>query len=77
MGLDFEGAGPPVAHIDNAGILPWPLHHPRTARGQPFEVHPGGFIGAVLAPHDAVDSQLGQPRRAAQGGHDTLRTLWV
>ena len=59
MGLDFEGAGPPVAHVDNAGILSRPLNHPRAARGQPFEVHARGFIGAVLTPHDAIDSQLG------------------
>ena len=70
VGLDLEGAGPAVADVDNAGVFSRPLHHALAARRQPLQVDAGGLIGAVLAPHHAVNSQLGQP-----GGRPRAATI--
>ena len=72
MGLDFEGAGPAVTDVDNARILSRPLHHSFAVGRQPLEMDAGGLVGAVFAPHDAVDAQLSQPGRPPQGGDDAL-----
>ena len=72
MGLDLESAGPAVADINDAGILSRPLHHELAACRQPLEVDAGGLVGAVLAPHDAVDAQLREPGSPPQGGNDPL-----
>ena len=35
VGLDFERAGPAIAHVDNAGIFSRSLYHALAARRQP------------------------------------------
>ena len=68
VGLDLEGAGPAVAHVDDAGVLTRPLHHAFAFGGEPLEVHAAGFVGAMFAPHDAVNAEFGERGDAAQCG---------
>ena len=60
VALDLEGAGPAVAYIDNAGVLARPLHHALALGRQALQVHAAGLVGAMLAPHDAVNAQFGE-----------------
>ena len=74
VGLDFEGAGPAVAHVDDAGVLPGALDDGAgtagafAASGEPLEVDAGALVGAVLGPHDGEDAELGKGRGAAEFG---------
>src|SRR5208282_4380895 len=63
--FDFEGAGPAVADVDDAGVFAWSLQHALAARGQAFQVHARRFVGAMLAPHDAEDAEFGESGLAA------------
>ena len=72
MGFDLEGAGPAVANIDDAGILARPLDHAIALGRQAFEMYAGGLVGAMLAPHHAIDSQLREAGRAAEGLDNAL-----
>src|SRR5580700_5049039 len=63
--FDFEGAGPSITDIDNAGVLARPLDDAPAAGRQPLQMHARGFVGAVLAPHHAEDAQLGDSRLAS------------
>ena len=65
VGLDLEGAGPAVADVDDAGVLAGPLHDAVALGGQALEMHAAGFVGAVLAPHHAVDAEFGEGGLAA------------
>ena len=69
VALDLEGAGPAVAHVDDAGILARPLHDAIALGGQPLQMHAAGLVGAVFAPHHAVDAQFGER------GHTPQRRL--
>src|SRR5208282_3182322 len=60
--FDFEGAGPSIANVDDARVLARPLYNAPAARGQAFQMHAGRFIGAMLAPHHAENSQFGDGR---------------
>ena len=66
VALDLEGAGPAVAHVDDAGVFARPLHHAVALGGQALEMHAARFIGAMLAPHHAVDAEFGERRHAAE-----------
>jgi hypothetical protein len=57
--LDFEGAGPAVANVDDAGVFARPLQHQLAARGQALQVNARRLIGAVLAPHHAENAEFG------------------
>ena len=70
--LDFEGAGPAVAHVDDAGIFARPLDHAVAFGGQALEVHAAGFVRAVFAPHHAEDAQLSERRNPAQCRQDAF-----
>jgi hypothetical protein len=70
VGLDFESAGPAVADVDDAGVLAGALDDASAFGGQALEVDAAGFVGAVLAPHYAVDAQLCEGWHAAEGGQD-------
>src|SRR5215831_6467374 len=72
VGFDLEGASPAVADVDDAGVVPWPLHHQLAARRQPLQMHARGFVGTMLAPHHAEDAQLGQGGFASQCALDAL-----
>ena len=72
VALDLEGAGPTVAHVDDASILTRPLHHAIAFRGQPLQVNTARLIRAVLAPHHAVNSQFRQRWNASQRRKNAL-----
>ena len=67
VAFDFEGAGPSVADVDDAGVFARPLHHAVALGRQAFEMDAAGLIGAVLAPHDAVNAKFGEGWDAAEG----------
>jgi hypothetical protein len=56
VGLYLEGAGPALAHVDDAGVLSRPLHHTIAFGRQALEVDAAGLVRAVLAPHHAVNA---------------------
>ena len=63
VALDLEGHGVALADVEDAGVLADPGEH--LADGgllgelaELLEVHLGGLVGAVLAPHHAVHRQL-------------------
>ena len=62
--LDLERDGPPVADRDDPRVLPDPREHalPHLGRcrlAEVGQVHLGGLVRAVLAPHDGVHRELG------------------
>src|SRR5262249_49454990 len=52
----------------HAGVFPRPFEHLRRARGQAREVYLARLIGAVFAPHDAEDAELGEVRLTPEDG---------
>src|SRR4051812_36472046 len=66
MRFDLERAGPAVADVNDAGVLARPLQYQLAACGQPFEMDARGLIGAVFAPHHAVNAKFGPGRRPAE-----------
>ena len=64
--FDLKRTRPAVADIDDTGILTRPLHHPAAVRRKPLQMHPRRLVGAVLAPHHAENTQLGERRFAPQ-----------
>ena len=74
--LDFENGDEAIADVDDACVFARPLHHVRTARRQPLQMHARGFVGAVLAPHHAEDAQFGEVRIAAQNFLDARVFVW-
>ncbi len=75
--LDLERDGPAVADVDHAGVLADAREH-RGAHGlggglaEVAQVHLGGLVGAVLAPHHRVHGQLGVGGTAAEDLADPL-----
>src|ERR1700677_1078138 len=55
-----------VADIHHSGIFSRTLHHMLALRWQPPQVDAARFVGAVLAPHHAENSQFGNVGIAAQ-----------
>jgi hypothetical protein len=73
--LDLEGDGVALADVDHAGVLADAGQHlARTVAqrrllrdlGELPQVHLGGLVGAVLAPHHRVHGQLAAGRAAAE-----------
>src|SRR5205807_3312048 len=62
--LDFEGDGPAVADVDDAGVLADAGQHARPhlvggGLAEVPQVHLGRLVGAVFAPHHRVHGQFG------------------
>jgi hypothetical protein len=72
VAFHLEHDGVAVAEIHDAGVLPRPLDHLRALGRQLAEPHAGGFVGAVLAPHDREDAELGERGRPAQDLEQSL-----
>ena len=71
VALDLEGHGVALADVEDAGVLADPGEHLADRRllgelAELLEVHLGGLVGAVLAPHHAVHRQLAAGRAAAE-----------
>src|SRR5450631_954503 len=56
--LNLECAGPAIAYINDAGVLARSLHDEGAPGGEPLEMNARGFIGAMLAPHNAVNAEF-------------------
>ncbi len=73
--FDLERDRPAIADIDHAGVLP-DAHQQRVGRrlllAELPQVHLGGFVGAVLAPHHRVHGQLGTGGAPAEDVADAL-----
>src|SRR6266849_10445808 len=76
MGLDLEGTSPAIANIDDSGIFTRALHHQLAARGQAFEMDARRFVGTVLTPHHAENSQFRQRRLTPQSAFDPFIFVW-
>ena len=77
--LDLEGDRIALADVDDAGVLADAgegLAERRLLRdlGELLEVHLGGLVGAVLAPHDGVHRQLRAGRDDGRGSRGSGRT---
>src|SRR5262249_38919474 len=70
--FDFEGAGPAIADVDDAGIFSGSLHYALAPRGKPLQVHARRLVRAVLAPHHTENTQLGQRGLATKQVEDFL-----
>ena len=67
----LEGDAPAVADVDHAGVFLARLdQHARAGSGELAQLEPRVLIGAVLAPHDREDAQLGEVRLTAEDGLD-------
>src|SRR5712692_5243059 len=65
VGLDFEGARPAVADVDDTRVLARPLHYPAAARGQTLQVKARRLVRTVLDPHHAKYAEFGDRRFAS------------
>ena len=66
VALHLEDDGPAVAHVDDARVLARPLDDQGPARRQRLQPVARRLIGAVLAPHDREDPELGKARLASE-----------
>ena len=74
--FDLERDGNAVADVNDAGIfLARADEDARGPGGESFEERAGVFVGAMLAPHDGEDAQLGVAGLAAKKALD-LRVLF-
>ena len=73
--FDFESACPSVAHIDDAGVFTRTLDDAVALCRQSPEVHARRLVGAVLAPHHAVDTEFSKRWSAAKSGEDAVVLL--
>ena len=64
--FDLERRHEPVAEIHDTGVFPGALHHEPATRRQPLQMHLARFVGAMLAPHHAEDSEFRDVRIAPQ-----------
>ena len=74
VALHLEDDAVAVAEVDDAGVLAGALDHLRARRRQRLQPDARGLIGAVLAPHDREDAELGEARLAAEDLQKPLRT---
>ena len=70
MALHLEDAGQPVADVDDASVFAGPLDDPRRLGGEPAQMNPRRFIGAMLVPHRRENAEFGECRRAADERED-------
>ena len=80
VALDFEADREAIAEVHEAGVFftrgSEHFHAGAVAGlGQLLEPENGVFVGAVLAPHNGVDAQLGEVRHAAEQLHDSVELL--
>ena len=73
VALDLERDRPAVADIDHAGVFfARPNENVRAGRRKFLQFAPRIFVGAMLAPHDRENPQLGEIRFAAENFLDAF-----
>src|SRR3984957_18395286 len=65
--FDFKDGTKTVADVHHSRVFSRPLDHMSSLRRKPLQMHAAGFIRAMLAPHHAENSKLGEIRITAQG----------
>ena len=74
--FDLERDRPAVADIDHAGIFFAGFdENVRPGRRKFLQLAPRIFVGAMLAPHDGEDSELGEVRLASENFFDALEFI--
>ena len=68
--FDLEGDRVPGADVDDPGVLARPLQNQGAARRKLLQMQPRAFVGAMLAPHHAEDSEFGVAGFAAEQRDD-------
>ncbi len=72
VALHLEDAGVAVVDVDDARVLARPADDALAGRGELAQMDLGGFVGAVLGPHDREDAQFDMVRLAPQSVQDDL-----
>ena len=73
VALDLERDRPAIADIDDARVFFAGFHENiRPGRRKFFQLAPRVFVGAMLAPHDRENAQLGEVWLAAEDFFDAL-----
>ena len=70
VAFHLEDAGQAFADVDRAGVFARPIDHVRRLGRQLGQMNAGGFVAAVLGPHDAKNAEFGDIGRAAELGED-------
>ena len=70
VAFHLEDGGLSIANVDHACIFARAANHPRGGGRQFFQVKAGGFIGAMLRPHDREDTKFGQVRLPTHGAQN-------
>ena len=70
VALDFESDTEAVTDIDDTGVFTGAEEDLFAARGELFQMNARAFVGAVFAPHDAEDAELGKVRLAVKDGEN-------
>ncbi len=66
VALHLEDTRIAISDIDDARILAWPLDHDCALGRKLAQMHAGGFVGAMLAPHHREDAQFDEIGLAVQ-----------
>src|SRR3972149_7202016 len=66
VALHLEGHRETVADVDDPRVLPRSLQDARSLRREFLQVDPRALVGAVFAPHDGEDPELGERRGASE-----------
>jgi hypothetical protein len=72
VALDLERHGQPVAEIEDACVLAWPLQHTAALARQTLEEERGVLVTTMLRPEQREDGQLEVVRLAARQVADTV-----
>ena len=72
VALHLEDDAVAIAEVDDAGVLAGALDHLLAGGRQRAQPDARGFVGAVLAPHDGKDAELGVARLAAEDFQEPL-----
>src|SRR5512143_3163954 len=66
VALHLEDHRDSVADVDDPGVFPGTLQDAGTLRREFLQVDPRTLVGAMLAPYDREDPELGEARGAAE-----------
>ncbi len=76
VAFDFKSNGPTVPNVENTRVFLAGLdENARPGSGKFFQLRTGVFIGAMLAPHDGKNTQLGEIRIASENFANVFKLL--